>query len=228
MRGTCTCWTAALALSLALPTLSYAGPCDIFASHGTPCAAAHSVTRALYANHAGPLYQLRRYGDDKTLDIHALAPGGVANAAEHEKFCAEPHPPPAPPTPYPPGWPGKGYPARADCVIEKIYDQSGNGNHLLISTPAVSNPAYNNPVNATRHPISMNGQRAYGAYFETGMGYRAQNTTKVAVGNEPETIYMVTSGTHLNAGCCCEHAVLFSCAHYASCSVFSNGLAWRS
>ena len=50
----------------------------------------------------------------------------------------------------------------------------------------------------------MNGHKAFGAYFETGMGYRAQNTSKVAVENEPETIYMVTSGTHLNAGCCCE------------------------
>jgi len=33
-----------------------------------------------------------------------------------------------------------------------------------------------------------------------------QNTSKVARGNEPETIYMVTSGTHMNGGCCfdCE------------------------
>lgn len=149
-------------------------------------------------------YQLKRYGDGKTLDVHAISSGGVANAAVHEKFCAEPHPPPPPPTPYPKGWPGKGYPARADCVVQKIYDQSGNGNHLLISTPAINNPAYNNPVNATRHPISMKGRKVFGAYFETGMGYRAQNTSKVATGNEPETIYMVTSGTHLNAGCCCE------------------------
>lgn len=170
-------------------------------------------------------YQLKRYGDGKTLDVHAITPGGLANAATHENFCAEPHPPPPPPTPYPKGWPGKGYPARADCVVQKIYDQSGNGNHLLISTPAINNPAYNNPVNATRHPISMNGHKAFGAYFETGMGYRAQNTSKVAVENEPETIYMVTSGTHLNAGCCCElHTVslLHWCAavlsaRHASC-----------
>jgi len=62
--------------------------------------------------------------------------------------------------------------------------------------------AFDNPVNATRHPISLGGHRVYGGYFETGMGYRAQNTTKGAVGNEPETVYMVSSGTHVNAGCC--------------------------
>ena len=47
------------------------------------------------------------------------------------------------------------------------------------------------------------------------MGYRAQNTTKVARGNDPETIYMVTSGTHFNAECCfdCEsHALILGCA----------------
>lgn len=35
----------------------------------------------------------------------------------------------------------------------------------------------------------VNGQLAYGAFFETGMGYRAQNTTRVATGNAAETIY---------------------------------------
>jgi hypothetical protein len=35
------------------------------------------------------------------------------------------------------------------------------------------------------------------------------NTTGVAVGNASETIYMVTQGTHANAGCC------FECVHRA-------------
>ena len=65
----------------------------------------------------------------------------------------------------------------------------------LPATPAINDPAFDLPVNATRHPITVGGgHRAYGAFFETGMGYRAQNTTKVALGNAPETIYMVTSG----------------------------------
>ena len=32
------------------------GPCDIYANGNTPCVAAHSLTRALYAAYGGPLY----------------------------------------------------------------------------------------------------------------------------------------------------------------------------
>ena len=96
-------------------------------------------------------------------------------------------------------------PPRADCVVLTIYDQTGNGNHLLPATPAINNPAYDNPVNATRHAISVGGHTVYGAYFETGMGYRAQNTTAVARNNDAETLYMVTSGTHFNDGCCFDY-----------------------
>uniref|UniRef100_UPI0027E16FF2 arabinofuranosidase catalytic domain-containing protein n=1 Tax=Streptomyces sp. HPF1205 TaxID=2873262 RepID=UPI0027E16FF2 len=42
------------------------GPCDIYASGGTPCVAAHSTTRALYAAYNGPLYQVRRSSDNTT------------------------------------------------------------------------------------------------------------------------------------------------------------------
>ena len=90
---------------------------------------------------------------------------------------------------------GPVYPPRAACVIEKIYDQTGNGNHLLPATPAINNPEADNPVNATRHPLMVGGHKVYGAFFETGMGYRAQNTTGLALGNAPETLYMVTAGT---------------------------------
>ena len=86
-----------------------------------------------------------------------------------------------------------------------IYDQTKHGNDLLPATPAINNPAYDNPVNASRHPVTVFGHTVYGAYFETGMGYRAQNTTAIARGNDPETIYMVTSGTHANAMCCFDY-----------------------
>lgn len=173
---------------------SRAAPCDIYASAGTPCAAAHSIVRALYSGYDGRLYQLMRFANatNTTLDIHTLEPGGVADAVSHDTFCTLP-------------WVGGSYPPRSDCVIWQIYDQTGNGNHMLPATPAISNPAYDNPVNASRHPITVGGRKVYGAYFETGMGYRAQNTTAVAKGNDPETIYMVTSGTHVNAGCCFDY-----------------------
>lgn len=59
-------------------------------------------------------------------------------------------------------------------------------------------------VNATRAPITLSGLKVYSAFFEPGMGYRIDNTTGLAKGNEEETLYMVTSGKHYNDGCCFE------------------------
>src|SRR6187431_2367530 len=89
------------------------GPCDIYAAAGCPCVAAHSTTRALYASYNGPLYQIMRQSDGKTLDIGVVQPskgdaGGYANAAAQDAFSAN-----------------------SICWITKIYDQSGKGNHLV-------------------------------------------------------------------------------------------------
>src|ERR1700734_3548584 len=93
----------ALALPLMGATLTMAqqtgaaarpkGPCDIYAAAGDPCVAAHSTTRALYASYNGPLYQVLRQSDGKTLDIGVVQPsgtdaGGYANAAAQDVFCA--------------------------------------------------------------------------------------------------------------------------------------------
>src|SRR4030042_5618338 len=72
------------------------GPGDIYAAAGCPCVAAHSTTRALYASYNGPLYQVMRQSDGKTLDIGVVQPvaapvpdaGGYANAAAQDTFCA--------------------------------------------------------------------------------------------------------------------------------------------
>src|ERR1035437_9022782 len=69
------------------------GPCDIYAAAGTPCVAAHSTTRALSASYNGPLYQVLRQSDGKTLDIGVVQPsandgGGYADAAAQDSFCA--------------------------------------------------------------------------------------------------------------------------------------------
>ncbi len=72
------------------------GPCDIYAAGGDPCVAAHSTTRALYASYNGPLYQVMRQSDGKTLDIGVVQPsaspvadaGGYADAAAQDNFCA--------------------------------------------------------------------------------------------------------------------------------------------
>src|SRR5471030_2502582 len=69
------------------------GTCDIYAAGGSPCVAAHSTTRALYASYNGPLYQVMRQSDGKTLNIGVVSnagrdPGGYANAAAQDAFCA--------------------------------------------------------------------------------------------------------------------------------------------
>src|SRR4051812_24996357 len=66
-----------LAGSLAAPARAAGtGPCDIYASGGTPCVAAHSTTRALYGSYSGALYQVRRSSDNATRDIGLLSAGG--------------------------------------------------------------------------------------------------------------------------------------------------------
>ena len=53
--------------------------------------------------------------------------------------------------------------------------------------------------------VVYGGSKVYAAYFEGGMGYRNDNTSGVAVGDEPESMYMVTSGDHFNNGCCFDY-----------------------
>ncbi len=65
------------------------GPCDIYAAAGTPCVAAHSTVRALYAAYNGPLYQVKRASDGSTTNISPLTAGGYANAATQTSFCAD-------------------------------------------------------------------------------------------------------------------------------------------
>jgi len=63
-------------------------PCDIYAAGGTPCVAAYSTTRALYASYNGPLYQVHRSSDGSNLNIGLLSAGGDASAAPQASFCA--------------------------------------------------------------------------------------------------------------------------------------------
>jgi len=90
------------------------------------------------------------------------------------------------------------------CTIVKIFDQSPQGNHLFPGPPGGAVPRPDKPVGASDFPISVGGGLlAYGAYFRGGMGYRRDNTTGIAKGNEEETIYMVVRGDVFNDGCCC-------------------------
>jgi hypothetical protein len=173
-------------------------PCDIYASVGSPCVAAHSMVRALYAAYSGPLYSVLRSSDNTTMNISVQAAGGHADASVQDTFCAA-----------------------TDCVVFRIWDQSpGNRNHLGIYGP-------DKGVNASADMHTVGGHPVYSAYFsKPGMGYRNINTTfiagdargtgagnKIPVGEEPESMYSVFGGKHFNNHCCFDYGNAEANAH---------------
>src|SRR5512144_1612520 len=145
-------------------------PCDIYASGGTPCVAAHSTVRALYGAYGGSLYQVKRSLDNATRDIGVLSAGGYANAAAQDSFCAG-----------------------TTCLISVIYDQSGRGNHLTQAPPGTwKGPqpgGWDSLADAKAAPITIGGQKAYGVFISPGTGYRNNKTNGIATGDQPEGIY---------------------------------------
>jgi non-reducing end alpha-L-arabinofuranosidase len=168
------------------------GPCDIYAAAKTPCVAAHSTTRALYASYNGPLYQVLRQSDGKTLDIGVVQPnavdgGGYADAAAQDAFCANTH-----------------------CWIATVYDQSGHKNDLTqaprggTGSPTQMGGFNSVPV-ADWAPITIMGHKAYGIYIQPGMGIRNDNPHRTAVDDQAEGQYWVVNGHHYNGGCCFDY-----------------------
>ncbi|MFF4485313.1 alpha-L-arabinofuranosidase B [Streptomyces sp. NPDC001544] len=158
------------------------GPCDIYAAGGTPCVAAHSTTRALFASYNGPLYQVQRASDSALRDIGVLSAGGVADAAAQDSFCAG-----------------------TTCTVTRVYDQTGDGNTLVYQGPGGTGGADTAAI-ATTEALSVGGQKAYALYINPGNSYFAYNSTGgVPTGSSPEGEYMVTSGTHVNNGCCFDY-----------------------
>ena len=170
------------------------GPCDIYASGGTPCAAAYSMDRALYAAYDGPLYQVQRASDGTTKDIGLLAAGGYVDATAQDSFCFD-----------------------TGCTVTKIYDQSPEWNDLTIAGPGgptcSSAPGYScsgeadHGADASMVPVTVGGSadiEAYGLDITGGVGYADDATNGVATGGQPEGTYMVASGTNVNGQCCMD------------------------
>jgi hypothetical protein len=186
--------TATAAPAAPAPPPRPQGPCDIYAAGGTPCVAAHSTTRALYASYNGPLYQVMRLSDNKVKDIGVVQPrplpfpdaGGYADAAAQDAFCGD-----------------------TTCLITILYDQSPNHNDLTqaprggFSGPAMG--GFNNLPIADMAPITIGGHTAYGVFIEPGMGLRDNDTKGIATGDQPEGMYWVLNGQHFNNGCCYDY-----------------------
>jgi non-reducing end alpha-L-arabinofuranosidase len=160
-------------------------PCDIYAAGNTPCVAAHSTVRSLYAKYTAALYQVQRASDAAVQNISLLS-DGYANAAAQDTFCAN-----------------------TTCIITKIYDQSPRRNELTISSGGHykgSGPDGSDlGAAADALPVTAGGHQVYGISISPGMGYRNNRTSGVAVKGKPEGMYMVSSGTHFNSGCCFDY-----------------------
>ena len=190
----------ALAFTLPVATLLIAGagrnrpqgPCDVYAAGGAPCVAAHSSTRALYASYNGPLYQVMRQSDNKTLDIGVVPPsatdgGGYADAAAQDAFCANTY-----------------------CWITTLYDQSGHKNDLTQAPPGpagtpLSLGGFDNLPIADWAPVTVMGHKVYGVFIAPGMGLRNDNPHGTAVDDQAEGQYWVVNGHHYNGGCCFDY-----------------------
>ena len=139
--------------------------------------------RSLYGDYSGNLYQVTRASDNTTKDIGVLTTGGIANSAAQDTFCAG-----------------------TTCTVTIIYDQSPKANHL---TPAPGGGAVataDKPASATDLSITLSGHKVYGIHINPpGVGYRNDKTSGVAIKDEPETEYMVTSSKSLVNGCCFDY-----------------------
>jgi hypothetical protein len=158
-------------------------PCDIFKSGNTPCVAAHSTVRALYAAYAGNLYQVRRASDQATKDIGAMGPGGFADSAAQDTFCAG-----------------------TTCTISIIYDQSSQGNNLKKSPKAywLANGGKEAPAAAGK--IKVSGHTVYGVYVNAdSVAYRNNSTKGVATADQPEAMYMVVDANRFSGNCCFDY-----------------------
>lgn len=168
--------------SATIPVANTQRPCDLYAP-ATPCVAAFSTTRSLYAAYAGPLYQVTRASDATTLGIGLLS-DGYADAASQDTFCAN-----------------------TSCTITRIYDQSSNHNDLTVAPPGgnasgAGPGGYDLPAVANALPSNAGGHGVYGISISPGMGYRNDATTNVPMGAQPQGVYMVTSSVNTNVYCC--------------------------
>ena len=180
-------------------------PCDVLEGAGHPCVAAHSTVRVLASDYTGNLYQVER-ADGMTQDIGSV--DGYADAATQDEFCSA-----------------------SDCVIATIYDQSLTGNHLHPAPPGGAKPSPGKPVSASALEVTIDGHSVYGMLFRSGEGYRKLIGIGTALGDQPQTIYMVSSQHDLVNGCCFDYGNAETSANndgegHAEALYFGQGVIW--
>jgi hypothetical protein len=195
-------------------------PCDIYQTAGTPCVAAHSTVRALYASFDGNLYTVKR-ADGATQDIPVSSPGGYADISVQDSFCGG-----------------------SSCTIFRVLDQTGNGNFLEAQTPDTilgtgdnAHPGHSGmtAANATAELLTVDGHQVYSLYTRPSQAYWNDGSQNgMPLGAEPQGIYMVTSGTHFNGGCCYDYGSgpldrtysggpMMDTIYFGNCTIWGTG-----
>ena len=151
-------------LGLETSSLAAEGPCDIYKAAGTPCVAAHSMTRALFGSYTGNLYQVRRKSDGAVKDIPVEKAGGYVNAAVQDEFCSG-----------------------TTCTVSVIYDQTSYRNDLKKS-PKTTFIDVGVEADADKVTITIAGHKAHGIYTSpwSKIAYRNNETVGIATGDEAE------------------------------------------
>lgn len=190
------------------------GPCDLYAAANNTCVAAHSTVRALFGAYSGNLYQVKRASDGMTKDIPVKSPGGFADSAQQDAFCMG-----------------------TTCTIWRVYDQSGNDNFIEAQTPdsTVGGRQGMTAANAAAESLTVGGNNVYSLYTRPSQAYwRDGSQSGMPLGAEPQGVYMVTSGTHFNGGCCYnygnaqtsrtyEGGPTMDSVYFGNCTIWGSG-----
>lgn len=87
-------------------------------------------------------------------------------------------------------------------MITVVYDQLGHGNDLAYQGPGGAG-GQDTPSSATSESLTVGGSKAYSLYINPRNGYWHNGSSSgMPTGSHPQGTYMVTSGTHVNSGCC--------------------------
>jgi hypothetical protein len=167
------------------------GPCDVYAAANTPCVAAYSTVRGLSKAYTGPLFQVRNGSSAKNtgtggmLKDILMTPDGYADTAAIDAFCAG-----------------------TICTVAKLYDQSGNANHMGAAkkgnTAGGATGAEDDyESSATKGAVTAGGHKVYSLYMDKHEGYRLQAVgAKMPLKTASQSIYMLADGTHYGTACC--------------------------
>ena len=141
------------------------------------CRGTQHRAAALRQLHRPALHGAAASGQRTTLNISAR--NGYADTAAQDKFC--------------------GFTRNQHCTLHRIFDQSPHANHLD-PTSLGSRRAPGRTVDAEVPLLrssrrTVGGRTVYAAVFDAGMGYRNTNTSSVAMGDAPESMYAVLGGS---------------------------------